>query len=239
MPAHAIPVPRGCGERKRGGVYAECGLSPFGSPLEAFVIDPPTPIDAAALGVSPVGVSLLPDPASGAVHVLDWVGEAFYPNVADVLEEVRRFGLSRRLPRTLDFARLDGRSRILLLHARALLREPAPYLADRRRPCPKALPEHRPPAAPSPPCAALWWEDVRGGAPEPGDDARLVRRAMPSFAYVTRRAPDGASGRAAVAIFASFPLSRLVVIDDPEGGAHEGALERAARADLPVDLEEA
>lgn len=32
----ADPVPRGCGEREPGGVYAESGLSPRGRPLEEF-----------------------------------------------------------------------------------------------------------------------------------------------------------------------------------------------------------
>ena len=40
----AEPVERGCGEREPGGVYAECGLSPSGSPLERFLIDPPQPL---------------------------------------------------------------------------------------------------------------------------------------------------------------------------------------------------
>src|SRR5258707_634554 len=40
----ADPVPRGCGEREPGGVYAESGLSPRGRPLEEFLFDPPLPI---------------------------------------------------------------------------------------------------------------------------------------------------------------------------------------------------
>ncbi len=40
----ADPVERGCGEREQGGVYAECGLSPYGTPLEYFLIDPPRPL---------------------------------------------------------------------------------------------------------------------------------------------------------------------------------------------------
>ena len=36
----ADPVERGCGEREQGGVYAETGLSPYGTPLEYFLIDP-------------------------------------------------------------------------------------------------------------------------------------------------------------------------------------------------------
>lgn len=240
MTTNAIPVRRGCGERKQGGIYGECGLSPFGRPLEDFLMDPPVAVDAATLGLSPIGVTLLPDGRTGATHILDWIGEDCYPNVTDMLEEIRRFGLSRRLPRTLDFARLDARSRILLVHRRALLLDPLPYLADQTRLCPKGLPDHAPSVQPAPHCAALWWEDVQGGAAVAGSaDPRLVRRSLPSFRYDARRAPDGASGRTTPAIFASFPLSRLVVIDDPEGKTHTAALERAGQAQLPVELEDA
>lgn len=242
MFTRAIPVERGCGSRKRGGLYAECGLSPWGSPLEDFLMDPPVPVDAAALGLRPIGVQLTDDPATGATHILDWVGEEHYPNVADLLEEVRRFGLSRRLARTLDLGRLDRRSRVLLVHRRAIVEDPAPYAEDWRRPCPKDLPEHRDPPRLAPPCAGIWWEDVAGGEPpvQPDpEDRRGVRRRMPSFAYAARRAPAGVRPGYRPGIFASFPISRLVVIADPEGGAHEETLERARSARLPLELEDA
>lgn len=240
----AIPVERGCGRRKRGGIYGECSLSPWGKPLEDFLVDPPVPVDPDGLGLTPIGVTLLDDPATGATHLLDWVGEEHYPNVADVLEEIRRFGLSRRLSRTLDFARLDAHSRILLVHRRALITDIADYAIDWRRPCPKALPEHADPPHARSRCAGVWWEDVAGGQPaaSPGGlpaDPRRIRRALPSFSYLARCAPPGATPAYAPAIVASFPLSRLVVVRDPEGGTHRTALDRAGRASLPVDLEDA
>lgn len=241
----AIPIVRGCGTRKRGGIYAECGLSPWGEPLEHFLVDPPVPVDAAALGLSPIGVTLITDPGSGATHVLDWVGEEAYPNVADFAEEVRRFGLSRRLPKTLPFARLSEKSRVVLVHRRSSVAGATAYAADWRRPCPKQLPDHAEPSTAPSLCAGLWWEDVAGGVPvEPvgsgeQDDARLVRRHMPSFSYLARTAPAGAAPDYVPAIFASFPVTRLVVIEDPEGGGHETALQRAEQAALPVELERA
>lgn len=245
MTTAAIPVVRGCGTRKRGGIYAECGLSPTGRPLEDFLVDPPVPIDGSSLGLSPIGVTLLEDAATGATHLLDWVGEEAYENVSDFLEEVRRFGLSRRLPKTLPFARLDRRSRIVLVHRRASLTDATAYLADWRRPCPKQLTAHQDPTTAPSLCAGIWWEDVSGGTRvEPLvsdglDDPRLVRRTMPSFSYLARMAPADASPRYAPAIFASFPVARLAVIADPEGGSHEAALARAEQADLPVELEPA
>ena len=56
----ADPVPRGCGEREPGGVYAECGLSPRGRPLEEFLFDPPLPI--------PEGLDLINKPQLWHAH---------------------------------------------------------------------------------------------------------------------------------------------------------------------------
>ena len=36
----AVPEPRGCGDREPGGVYAECGLSENGAPLDFFAFCP-------------------------------------------------------------------------------------------------------------------------------------------------------------------------------------------------------
>jgi hypothetical protein len=166
---------------------------------------------------------------------------------------VRRFGLSRRLPRTLDFAKLSRRSRHLVVHANAWIANAADYLAARAADdwrCPQHRPDHLDPQAPPPMCAALWWEDVIGdeGRDAPGAGLerhkrrpypRLTRRPMPSFAYVARRPPAGVAGRYLPALFAAFPITRLCIVADPEAGAHLDAVARArASRGLPVDLEE-
>lgn len=196
MTSRALAVPRGCGTRKRGAVYGECGLSPWGRPLEHFIIDPPTRVDAAALGLHPIGVTLLADPRTGACHVFDWVGEEHYPGVADFLEEARRFGVSRRLPRTLDFGRLAADSRLVLLHRRAWIDNASQYFDARdtqrwEAGCPKRLAEHVDAADPPPMCAGLWWEDLEPTNPAADGQPRLVRRTMPSFSYVARRRRGG------------------------------------------------
>ena len=245
MTLGALPIHRGCGQRKRGGIYAECGLSPVGRPLEDFLVDPPLVIEPKAFGVSPIGVTLFADPESGVTHILDWVGEESYPCVTDFLEEVRRFGLSRRLPRTLPFERMTAQSRIILLHRKASVTDPTPYLADWRRPCPQRLPTHAVPTTPAPHCASLWWEDAPDGdvlptIDSPADaDPRMVRRSMPSFSYLTRLTPAGVQPQYQPAIFARFPLARLVVIADPEGSTHHAALDCAQQSTLPVEVEEA
>lgn len=77
---------RGCGaSRTKGGVYFECSLSPYGLPLENFIVDPPVPIDANEFGVTQIGVKLME--RKGVWHVMDWVGSTHYPNVGDYLED--------------------------------------------------------------------------------------------------------------------------------------------------------
>jgi hypothetical protein len=122
-------VPRGCGDREPGGVYAECGLSSRGRPLEEFLIDPPLAI--------PPGLDLVNkpqtwqrmlssnEPALGweglpIFDLLIWVGQEHYPYVPDYLEEVIRFGASRRLNPNLDLSLLSKSSRMILAHPQVI-----------------------------------------------------------------------------------------------------------------------
>ena len=124
----ADPVERGCGERQPGGVYLETGLSPYGRPLEEFLLDPPLPV--------PDGIDLINKPqlwqrtfAAGEpvcdaeehpiYDMLMWVGAEFYPYCPDFIEEVRRYGASRRLNPNLDLSLLSRSSRMILVHPRA------------------------------------------------------------------------------------------------------------------------
>jgi hypothetical protein len=238
--AKAIPAERGCGERKSGGVYAEMGCGPDGLPLEHFIVDPPIVIDPAALGLSPIGVQLVE--RDGVWHILDWIGSEHYPNVADFLEEVRRFGLSRRLAKTVDFSKLTERSKILVVHARAHVENFRTYadhwLGVRYNRCPKELSAHNIPDAPDS-CAGVWWEDVEGGSPPRPTTStqRVVIRIMPAFNYVAASRPDGVTPRYRPAVFASFPITRLVVIRG-EHDEHEPGQQAASRSTLPVELED-
>lgn len=221
---------RGCGKRQKGGVYAEVPLSPFGKPVEEFLLEPPVELDVEQLGLSPIGVKLLE--RDGITHVLDWVGESHYPNVADMVEEIRNLGLSRRLPRTLDFSRLTAGSRILLVHRRAFVRNWADVVGAPAAPCPKRREvEHEIDHEETTPCVGVWWRDLEG-LEEDG-----LTRKMPAFDY-TGSAPAVPAEYGRPALFASFPIVNLAVIRDPEGKTHESALELADLAGLPVNLEE-
>jgi hypothetical protein len=121
----ADPVSRGCGDREPGGIYAECGLSARGRPLEEFLLDPPLPIPAGLDLVNkpqtwqrmlPSGEPALDGEGLPIFDLLIWVGAEFYPYCPDFLEETRRYGASRRLNPNLDLSLLSRSSRMILAH---------------------------------------------------------------------------------------------------------------------------
>ena len=242
------PGRRGCGDRKKGGIYAECGMSDVGKPLEDFLVDPPALVAPDELGLAPVGMR--PFKADDRVHLLDWVGEQHYPNVADFLEEVRRMGLSRRMGPGMPFGRLTAGSTILLVHRRAHIVDASPYRSAWTTiewlerlwggTCPKRLPGHALTVDDaSLMCAGAWWQDlVVPGVTSAAEGGRLVDRAMPAFTYEAALRPPGVEPEYLPAVFAAFPVTNLAVVRDPEGATHEQALEATEGCGLPVDLVE-
>lgn len=231
---------RGCGFRTKGGIYLCTGLSPDGSPIENFLIDPPIIISPAMFGLAPIGMALVE--RGGATHIMDWVGSQHYPNVADFIEETKRFGTSRRASPSLDFSRLTKESRHLFVHSRAGLLNAASYVdalfdeflgsdmaptKERAFSCPKDKhPVHTAEA-----CIGLCWHDVEGGQPIEGK-ARWITRVMPSFSYQAHSRPATVEPNHAPAIFMSLPITSIQIV---AGGADNGAaMEKAAKSQLPV-----
>jgi len=224
----------------------EVPTGPNGKPVEYFLVDPPQRIDRNALGLSPIGVTLFPDPqkvieTAGGIkqplmHVVDWVGEQHYPNVADFVEEVRCLGVSRKIARTTDFAGLGPGSRLYLAHAKAYI-ENWPEYDERIESlyCPKGLAEHRPRARPPDCCAGLWWHDVEGG--EFHQDHRYHRH-IAEVEYLAEPPPKGVKAKWALAMFAIFPLVKVAVIRAADG-SHEVTEHAARQGRLPVTVEDA
>ena len=227
-----MTVVRGCGTRDKGGIYAEVLLSPDGMPMEYFLLDPPRVVDTDALGITPRGVRLIQ--VNGVYHIFDWVGSNYYPNVADFVEEARRFGVSRKLNPRLDFSKLTLGSRLVLLHARAHIDNWRAY-KDEEVDCPKSIEGHQC-GVEKEMCIKFWWQDVEGGEKDNMFDMRHVRRAMPSFDYFARAKPEKVEPRYKVAIFASFPIHRLGVIKDPQAKKHDTSMAAAKNSTLPVEL---
>ncbi|GGR15842.1 hypothetical protein [Deinococcus ruber] len=59
---------------------------------------------------------------AGVTHVLDWVGEGHYPEIADFIEEARLKGVSRKISHTAPISGLTKDSRLFLVHPRAAIR---------------------------------------------------------------------------------------------------------------------
>jgi hypothetical protein len=151
---------RGCGYRQAGGAYFAVPLSPGGSPIEEFLTDPPTVIDdPGSLGLAAVGIALIE--RDGVTHVVDIVGREHYPTVASFIEEARRMGISRRAPRTMEFARITPDSRLLLAHPHADVDNAVEFHCE--QPCPCHVDAHRAEGF-CEMCARLWWEEPLDGA---------------------------------------------------------------------------
>lgn len=202
----AIPDERGCGFREEDGVYAECGLSPFGSPVESFVLDPPIPIPP-DLQINPLGVTMIK--WGDTYHLVDWVGAEHYP-----------------LPPNLDWGKLTKESRILLVHGKAGINNPEHY-PEREHVCPKGV--HQP----GEPCAGMWWEDLTGGKEsiEPGK----VTRSMPSFQYEGKPRPDHVTPDYRPMFFARFPISRFAVVKGEKAEGIAAKIKETGTP-LPVQL---
>ncbi len=106
---------RGCGKRKPGGVYVVSELGPHGVPLEAVMIDPPTPYDGAPFRAPQLIRK------SGVAHLLFWVGAEFYEYPCDFLEETRRLGASRRVPVDFPLEELSSSSMMFFVHSKAII----------------------------------------------------------------------------------------------------------------------
>lgn len=256
-------VKRGCGYRKAGGIYLTCPLSRYGMPLEHFLIDPPihevdvdgemVPIKE-AWRLSSVGVTIMQIPAltpdtPETYHVVDIIGAEYYPNAADFLEEVRNFGLSRRISKNADFHKLTRGSRIVVAHPAGHIDqyneyyEREPVFAQDEYPCPKPHLDHpfhsQDIEYPDVMCSRLWWQDIRDAEDAGGGElSRRVKRTMPSFEYEGWEPPDIQPIDRRLALTAAFPIPKIEVIRDNEGGKHEQAMETARVSEIPVELED-
>jgi hypothetical protein len=224
-------------------------------PLEHFLICPPLLVDGEALGLSERGVTL--HEIDGVTHVFDIVGRKHYPNVADVIEETRRMGASRRIARTADFGRLTAESRLILLHQhasidnavdlwKAFVDESTEYTQPTMKDWPiHGCPQHHDHSAlPASPlhntamCQALYYQDVTGGDAlyDPTQPPRAVSRTIGETSYQAQARPDGFHPEYSLAAFASFPIHAIEVIRDPEDGTHEDTYDRSLLSGLPVEL---
>jgi hypothetical protein len=229
---------RGCGLRIAGALYweLEIGSNGNGVPVANFLLDPPIPINMQALGMTEVGVKLIE--RAGVWHVLDWIGEAHYPNVADFIEEAQTLGVSRRMPIAAPLQRLTADSRLLCVHRRAYIGAWQAYRPQSRFERHRCVHGHIPhQRGTEGPCLWTVYQDLSQAGVEPGG---VFTRRLPCGAQVTGyQRPSGVDPQYQSAIFASFPLTRLALVADRVSAVHEAAERTMTARGQPFTLVEA
>lgn len=234
---------RGCGYRNPGSLYAESRLVDGGSPIETFLMDPPV-----AYSQQSIGVQLYQD-AGDVWHILDVIGKENYPYPSDFVEEGRRMGFSRRLPRNIDVSKLTKESRILCIHERALLKSDDTGLTLPDRACDEVqisdIHCYRPRTArlceqylrtgdnyhfdSGRPCSRhLWVADNTGEC-----------RTFNWFEYETFKLESDEPPVFEMAIFLTLPITNLTVIEADDGSHIELLNKVRANTELNVEEEEA
>ncbi|MDD5547034.1 MAG: hypothetical protein PHO67_07790 [Candidatus Omnitrophica bacterium] len=186
-------------------------------PVEHFLIDPVTPIDLQAFRTPRIIEK------AGVNHVLIWIGKEFYPSVPAYIDEARIQGISRRIPRSFPIERLTTESRMMMVHACARVAESGHYgsyigICEGNTIdwyCPKGDMLHRRPGAvdsDTPQCIGMLW---------PLSKEFVDMRYEPQYA---------------TGIFASFPITNIDYVVDPERpGVPRDIADRAGRTDLPLN----
>jgi len=247
------PKTRACGKRLAAGIYAETRLSPFGEAVETFILCPPKPIEIAAWGLTPRGARLVeiegvwhpPEKRRGwhpplhrGWHVFDIVSKTDY-QVADYIEETRCKGASRRLSRMLDFSKLSAESRLVLIHARAIIENIHAYPQPPAVYCPREV--HF--AQLDEMCAGLWWHDFCANELQSDPDGLLrhIRTIPGGVSYIAHPRPEGVEPIYHYGIFMSLPITNLTVIagrNPQEEEQAEKAFQAASLGGLPVYMED-
>ena len=223
----ATKIIRGCGERTPGGIYSACGLSPFGTPLTEFLIDPPIP--AKSFVQKSLGVEIIE--INSVHHIFDVIGLRHYRNPFDFISEVAALGMSRKLSPLLDFSLLTEQSRHFLAHPRAIIHNWREYwdpeLDDQGKPsweCPKHKDEHSPDfyaeqvtGTELEQCLGVCRSDIDNGMPT--DDYRGVRVEGPMYSFHGLRRPQRVKPDYEVGLFMALPIQRLEVIGGTEDSA--------------------
>lgn len=241
--ALTVPRPRGCGNRKPGGMYACCASSPAGKPVEYFLHCPPIPHDEK--------FHRSPKVVDG--DLLIWIGKEFYAWPSDYIEEVREQGASRRIPANYPIEKLALGARMRLVHANALFRGLVPEIYDRDDPClvplpfPKLVPfcpkdrkEHWEPGEEDfAPCLGRSYQV----APPKYITGALMTTAEEYFRVIgsTRykvfpvKLPEGYVPRFEPGLFASFPLTHFEYVHDPNDDfCNKRAEKKASESRIPI-----
>jgi len=214
---------RGCGTaRTQGDIYLEFALQHCPQQVSAYLIDPPLPFDARIWNVAALGVKTYPD-HNGVTHLVDIVGQANYPEVADFVVEALRMGVSRKIPGDFPFEELTPDSTIRLVHARARVVNHAIFSTTPDFHCPNG---HQA----GDDCLHLMLH-----AP---DRDTAGKRSIPSGTYPMKSRPTQ-TPVFEMAAFMAVPISHLTLIRHPDAGVMQRQLKRLSHAGIPVVVSDA
>lgn len=210
-----------CGSgRHAGEMYLESGLQAGGSSIESFLMDQPMQIDPVEWGLSAIGITTFQD-HEGVTHVLDWVGESHYPEMADFIEEARRKSVSRRVSHTGPIEHLSSESRLYLMHPRAAVTNAAslPTPVGFACPCGKG---HTAQSG----CIGLGWHAR--------ENAGAGRRKLAEGESYAVKSPLEGQPEYALAVFMVVPITALTIIEHPDPTTQGKREKRAQQSQLPV-----
>lgn len=225
---------RGCGYRREGKAYITSATSPWGMPIEHFLVCPPFVVYEDQFGIAPQGISVV-DAAwrgqPGVYDAFDWVGMEHYPWVPDFVEEARNFGTSRLPQPNFPFHMLTEDSRHFFLHSRAAIVDPTLPFDNRLdlRPCPKDHAHHNEqPQQIYEMCLALLWENC-GNCKDPNKrvydvDLKCGYEGGLKVSYEAGAAPKEWGLEWQLAVFMWLPITAIEVIYSPMG-EHETVMD--------------
>lgn len=239
------------GSRTEGDPYAVLPRSPWGVPIENFMICHPIPIDLKAMNFNAQGVNIIQD-REGVHHILDLVGVSHY-EVPDFIEEglsgTGKGGFSRKIPKNQLKAAMPlltpGKSLIYLASMHAIIKNPnelyKDYLYGTRwaMECPKEHAEHSDPliynqlieelafeGKEHESCLGLLWQCLlpRKQDISPVESRFFVRKQANGANFPVARPPEGFVPEWETGIFMAFHPS-FEIVYDPVDGNHEKSAE--------------
>jgi len=182
------------------------------------------------------------DPNTGEdiYHILDHVGMQY--QVADMIEEVRAHGLSRKTHENFPFDKLDPfKSKIWLCHSQAWIRRMTDTFETWE--CQKKLVAHMPDYmrenTPELCCSGGWYQNIRDAVPYVKTDVidlfpRPVERTLEGgHTYIGSASPEDCELEYNEAVFLVLPITNISV---PEYGAESRRVVQKIRekSDIPV-----
>ena len=216
--------------------------------------------DNGPVEMTPRGIRLVT--INKITHIFDWVGKQHYPYVWDFIEEARRHGVSRRVEIP-NYSSITSDSRLILIHPGAWVEhadELASGIIDKHGR--KAL---RCPNATAQSIATLrgWHGAVMDRpshdldelghhclgyglmeykaedlSPDNGEQSYSPRIFTDDTRFRVRGPRTIAEIRHQPAIFARFPVSRLVVVADGKDNTHHQKFEKVSRSGVPTEIVE-